>query len=645
MSDADRATHASEQEARQVAEQARETEWEHHSFARELFDGRLRLDLLDPFPAVDPEEEARAKEFLERLEAFAREHIDGDAFDRERHVPEHVLRGLAELGAFGIKIPPEYGGLGLSQRSYNKALMIVGSRCATTGAYLSAHQSIGVPQPLIYFGTEEQKQKYLPRLAKGAISAFALTEPEVGSDPANMSTTADLSEDGRYWILNGEKLWCTNGPRAEIIVVMARTPAPEGSDGRRPISAFIVETDWEGVEVAHECSFMGLNALSNGVLRFNNVKVPRENLLWKEGRGLKLALITLNTGRLSLPAFCAAAGKGALQVSRRWAAERVQWGAPVGKHDAIAQKLGWMASHTFALESVVEVTSRMADAKKFDIRLEAAIAKMWNSEIGWRIVDDTVQIRGGRGYERADSLRARGEKPYPVERMFRDMRINLIFEGSSEIMRLFIAREAVDTHLSVAGDMIDPRAPTGRRLAALLRAGLHYLWWFPSRWLSWGRWPRYAKYGPLAEHLRYVHRTAGKLARSTFYAMVRFGPGLEKRQAVLGRLVEVGAELFVQTATCLWAHERLRQNPGDRSPLTLADLFCRHSRGRIQDRFDHLFANHDASTYRVAQRALSGEFAWLEEGIVDVEAPPPAPTAAEATGGRASEPAPVGTGD
>ena len=224
---------ASEQEARDVAEGAREEEWGNRSFARALFGGSFDLGLLWPPPQPDPAEQERAEEWLARVAAFARTHIDGDAIDRKSWVPDEVLKGLAELGAYGIKIPREYGGLGFSQATYAKALQIVASRCGSTGAFLSAHQSIGVPGPLMYFGTDEQKKRYLPRLAGGALSAFALTEADVGSDPANMSTHADLTPDGKHWILNGEKLWCTNGPRADIIVVMAVTPAKDGRRGRK----------------------------------------------------------------------------------------------------------------------------------------------------------------------------------------------------------------------------------------------------------------------------------------------------------------------------------------------------------------------------------------------------------------------------
>ncbi len=633
---------ATEQEARQVAEEAREAEWKSRSFARRLFEGRLDPSDIDPPPTPDASEAERARPFLEALEAFAQANIDGDAIDEAGWVPQEVLDGLAELGAFGMKIPAEYGGLGLSPYTYNKALQIVAHRCASTSAFLSAHQSIGVPQPLKMFGTDEQKEHYLPRLAGGELSAFALTEPEVGSDPANMSTTAELSEDGEHWILNGEKLWCTNGPRADIIVVMARTPAREGVKGRRPITAFIVETAWAGVETTHVCEFMGLKGISNGVLTFENVRVPKENLLWGEGLGLKLALITLNTGRLALPAFCAQGGKAALNMCREWAAERVQWGAPIGKHDAIAQKLGRIAADTFAMEAVADLTARMATDKSFDIRLEAAIAKMWNTEVADQLLDDALQIRGGRGYETAQSLAARGETPYPVERAMRDIRINLIFEGSSEIMRLFIAREAVDPHLSVAGDLVDPKAPVGKKVAALFRAGLHYAWWYPTRFLSWGYWPRYGSFGPLAGHMRFAHRKAAKLARSTFMAMVRFGPKLERRQAVLGRLVEVGAELFVITATCIRAKHLVAENPADRTPIALADVFCRHSRDRVGDRFRRLFRNHDVATYKLAQQAMAGDFSWLEQPFELTEEGTTTPEAEAVSAESPAEPEPVG---
>ena len=607
-------------EAREVAEGAREQEWAAPSFVRDLFLGKLRMDLIHPYPEQDPDEVARAKPFLEKLERFLREEVDSDRIDREGEIPDAVVDGLRKLGAFGIKIPREYGGLGLSQLSYMKAIELVSSVDGSLTALLSAHQSIGVPQPLKMFGTDAQKKQYFPRLAKGAISAFALTEDSVGSDPAAMETHAVLSDGGDAWILNGEKLWCTNGTRAELLVVMARTPSKVvGGREKKQITAFIVESDWPGVEIVHRCHFMGLKALYNGVIRFTNVRVPKENVLWGEGKGLKLALITLNTGRLTLPISSVAAGKRCLEIARRWSAERVQWGRPIGQHDAIAQKIGTMAANTLAMEAVAELCGAMAERGGYDIRLEAAIAKLYNSEAGWQIIDDTLQIRGGRGYETADSLRARGEAAVPVERIMRDFRINLIFEGSSEIMHLFIAREAVDKHLQVAGDVVMPGKSTSERLAGLVRSAAFYGWWYPTRWLGWGRWPRYAEFGRLAGHVRFVERSARKLARSVFHSMIRFGPKLEQRQSVLFRLVDVAAELFAMSATCSRAQAIYRKDrtAGARA-VKLADLFCRQARRRVRSKFNGLRRNEDVPTYKFAQEILAGEHRWLERDIVEL---------------------------
>ena len=610
---------ATEREARDTAESARETEWEHPSFVRELFLGRFRLDLIHPHPEQhDPDEEARAADFLAKLRGVL-DRTDSDEIDRVGEIPESVVQALRDIGAFGIKIPREYGGLGLSQMTYIRALELITSQDGSLTALISASQSIGVPQPLKLFGTEDQKRRFFPRLARGGISAFALTEVDAGSDPANMSTTATPSEDGSSFVINGEKLWCTNGTRADLFVVMARTPdatLPNGKT-RKQITAFIVEGTAPGVEVVHRCRFMGLRAMENGLIRFTNVRVPRENILWGEGKGLKLALITLNTGRLTLPASAAGGAKTMLRIAREWASTRIQWGQPVGKHDAIANKIGRMAADTFAMEAVAELSAALYEQGGYDIRLEAAIAKMWNTEMGWRIVDDTLQIRGGRGYETADSLRARGEPPIAVERAMRDSRINLIFEGTSEIMRLFIAREAVDHHFALAFPIVNPESTMRERLAGLKKSAPFYATWYPSRWLGALRPAVYAEFGKLARHLRFADRATNKLGRALFHAMVRHGAKLERRQMILFRAVDIGAELYAMAAACVRA--RMLAKRGQVEAERLADVFCRESRVRIRRAFAALDGRNDTAHYRLAQEVLRGEHTWLEEGIM---APP-----------------------
>jgi alkylation response protein AidB-like acyl-CoA dehydrogenase len=605
-------------EALEVTEAAREGTWQYPSFVADLFMGRLRTDLIFPFPEQDEADRRIGDEFLARLEPFLKEHVDPDEIDRTGELPARVIEGLARLGCFGMKIPKAYGGLGLSLTNYNRVITLLGSYCGATTVWLSAHQSIGAPQPLVLFGTEEQQQRYLPRLAQGTISAFALTEPGVGSDPAHMLTTATPIEGGEWYLLNGEKLWCTNGPVAEVVVVMARTPSiMVGGRERKQITAFLVERSMPGFEVVHRCDFMGLKGIQNGVLRFTNVRVPKANIIWGLGLGLKLALITLNAGRIAIPAGCVGTAKRCLQISRRWAKERKQWGGPIGKHEAIASKIGEMAATTFAMDAMVGLASALADRKTVDMRLEAAIAKLFCSEACWRIVDDTVQIRGGRGYETAASLRARGEPAIPVERMLRDARINLIIEGTSQIMRLFIAREALDAHMRIVGQLLDPhQSMTGKLQAALAACG-RYAVWYPQQWLAWSWRAGAAQFGPrLAGHVRFIERASHRLARALFHSALRYQTRLANRQQLLGRLVDVGSELFAMAAACAKAQAMLRLQPSEQSPVELADLFCRLARRRITRTMAQLYENEDRQSFRVAQEVLEGRLDWLEEGIL-----------------------------
>jgi alkylation response protein AidB-like acyl-CoA dehydrogenase len=611
------ATDVTEREARQVAEDAREGEWKLPSFGKDLFLGKLNLDLIHPQPKLDPAAVQKGEAFLKDLRTFLTEHVDPLQIERDAKIPESVIDGLKALGALGMKVPEQYGGLGLSQVYYNRALTLVGSCHSSLGALLSAHQSIGVAEPLLHFGSEEQKQEWLPKVSRTHISAFLLTEPDVGSDPARVGTTATPTEDGTGYRLDGRKLWATNGAIADVVVVMAKVPKSDGHRGG--ISAFILPYDTEGVSVEHRNAFMGLRGIENSVTLLQDVVVPKENLIGKEGQGLKIALTTLNTGRLALPAICLGTSKWSLKIAREWAAERVQWGQPVGKHDAVAQKIAFIAGSTFGIEAMLDVASRMADDKQRDIRIEAAIGKLYASELGWKVVDELMQIRGGRGYETADSLKARGEKPVPVEQVMRDMRINRIFEGSTEIMHLLIAREAVDQHLAVAGDVLEPEVALKDKAKAGVEAAKFYSKWFPQLAVGEGQKPgSFSEFGELAGHLRYVERSSRKMARSTFYAMGRWQAKLERKQSVLGRIVDIGAELFAISSAVVYAQTLQREHPERAAEATqLADLFCRQARRRADVLFDAIFDNDDDRGYALAQDVLDGKFTWAEEGVID----------------------------
>jgi alkylation response protein AidB-like acyl-CoA dehydrogenase len=605
-----------EEQARAVAEESRESGWDKPSFAKELFLGRFPLDLIHPFPVPSDEERTRTDTFIGKLREFLTT-VDGSVIERDAQIPDEYVKGLAELGCFGLKVSTEYGGLGMSQVAYNRALLMVSSVHPSIGALLSAHQSIGVPEPLKLAGSDEQKRKFLPRCAAGAVSAFLLTEPDVGSDPARLGATATPTDDGQAYELEGVKLWTTNGVVAELLVVMARVPSSDGHKGG--ISAFVVEADSPGITVERRNKFMGLRGIENGVTRFHRVRVPAENLVGKEGDGLKIALTTLNVGRLALPAIATGSAKWSLKIAREWSRERVQWGRPIGKHEAVASKLSFMAATVYALDAVLELSGQMADEGRNDIRIEAALAKLWSSEMSCRIADDLMQIRGGRGYETAESLAARGERAVPVEQIVRDLRINRIFEGSSEIMRLLIAREAVDSHLSAAGDLAKPDTDLRQKASAAVGASGFYAKWLPKLVFGDGQRPTaYSEFGSLASHLRFVERSSRKLARNTFYAMARWQAGMEQKQGFLGRVVDIGAELFAMSATCVRAEsQRSADATVGAQAYELADVFCQQATLRIEALFDALWSNTDGADVDLAANLLEDRYTWLEDGIID----------------------------
>ncbi len=605
------------QEAMDLAEAARTEQWAYPSLVAELFYGNFRPELIIPFPEQPAEDKQIGDLFVAQLEKFLVEKVDADEIDRTGEIPPTVLQGLTELGAFGMKIDKKYGGLGFSHTNYIRALAVVGGHCGNLCAWLSAHQSIGVPQPLKLFGTADQKAKYLPRLVR-EISAFALTEPGVGSDPAAMNMRAEPTSDGRFYILNGRKLWCTNGAVAKILVVMARTPdVVKNGKAKKQISAFIVESTMPGFKVLHRCRFMGLHGIQNALIEFKDVKVPAENLIGGLGDGLKIALTTLNTGRLSLPAVCVGITKKCLEGLRHWTKERVQWGTSIGNHEEVAAKNSLVATSAFATEAMTFWSAVTVDKGKLDIRIEAAMAKLFCTEVCWKVVHETIQVRGGRGFENALSLKARGEVPTPTERAMRDIRVNTILEGSTEIMHLFIAREALDIHMRRLKVFLDPHATVAKKILHAFKLSWIYGCWYPRQWIYWGYWPLHSGLSPrLASHMRYVTRTSHRLARNAFHAMLIYGLKLERKQLILGRLVEIGTELFAIATSCSRARQLMDKRSEGQSPVVVADLFCIGARHRIESYFKALFHNEDSLYTQMSKSIMDGKLTWLEEGTI-----------------------------
>jgi alkylation response protein AidB-like acyl-CoA dehydrogenase len=586
----------------QVAEESRELDWKSKSFMASMFMGDLDMGLAFPFPIQSEEDRKEGDAIIEKFDAWAKDNLDGDAIDKAQEIPPHVWKGIADLGLFGIKIPKEYGGLGLSQTNYVRILGAVARYCGSTAATLSAHQSIGVPQPLKLFGTEEQKKKWLPRIAKGELSAFALTEPGAGSDPASMVTEAVKQEDGS-WVINGEKLWCTNGTLADLYVVMARTTS---ADGRKGITAFVVEGRSEGLEVVHRCRFLGIRAIENGLIRFRNVRVPAENVILGEGKGLKLALTTLNDGRLGIPAVAAFVSKDVLDFSASWAKCRVQWGKSVGDHEAGAQKLADIAGLTYAMETLALYGAALSDKHNVDIRMEAATAKMWNSERSWEVADTAFQLRGGRGFETDRSVDGRGEVGFPMERVLRDTRINRIVEGTTDIMHLFIAREALDGHLRNAGGLFKKGATLLDKLKVIGKCALIYPKWYIGN-IFGSIFDKFIDFDdPFISHLNWIESKTRKLALTLFHQMLLKGPKLEMRQLILARIVDIGAELAVMALTVSRIQTEERVGSGFKvSPNRAVVEHFLLSRRKVVDRlFEDVWSNTDESASRTAKAVM-----------------------------------------
>src|SRR4051812_18632070 len=397
-------------------------------FAKALFRGTFRRDVLFPYPDLPPDERARVEEAVAEVRQFARSHIDAAAIDREADIPREVIDGLARLGVLGMTAPEEYGGRGFSQLGYCRIMEVIGGHCSSTAVFVNAHHSIGI-RALLLFGTPEQKARWLPPLTRGEkLAAFALTEKEAGSDASNVQTTAVPSDDGRTYRLTGSKRYITNGAIADVLTVMARTPDPKGGDPK--VTAFLVTPDMPGFEVVEpRMEKCGIRGTATAKLAFHDMPVPATNILGPLGKGLKVALTVLDFGRTTFGASCTGAAKVCLAAATRHAARRRQFGRPLADLELVKKKIAYLAASAYAMEATTLETAALIDRGAEDYMLETAILKVFSTEMLWQGSYETLQVHGGQGYF--------NDEPY--ERMMRDARINTIGEGANEVLKAFIA--------------------------------------------------------------------------------------------------------------------------------------------------------------------------------------------------------------
>lgn len=399
-------------------------------FIKNMFWGNIRENFVFPYPQVAKEEKQQCDELLVKVDKYLREEHPSIQIDREEEIPRWVFDRLFEYGVFGMTIPKEYGGSGMSVSSYNRILERIGRTCASTAVVVSAHQSIGC-KAIMLFGTEEQKQRWLPKMATSDLSAFCLSEPNVGCDAGGQETRCELSDDGSYFILNGEKKWATSGALCGLFTVAAKQSIYDKKSDKNidKVTALVCTPDMEGVDIFEKNrSKCGIRGTWQARIRFSNVKVPRENLLHKEGKGLSVGLTCLNYGRCTLSSGMLGAARRSMDQATKWSQTRHQFGNSLSAFDLVKERIARMAAFTYAMDAVLYMTTGMLDRHDKDIMLETATCKVFCSEMGWRVVNDAMQIMGGESYPTENE----------IERVFRDSRINLIVEGANEVMHTFV---------------------------------------------------------------------------------------------------------------------------------------------------------------------------------------------------------------
>ncbi len=560
-------------------------------FAKGLYFGDHLGEKLAPYP--HPERDAATVRLEADLRAFCAAHIDPQRIDREAMIPDEVVRGLGDVGVLGACLPKSCGGRELSQASYCKLLEVLGGHCASTALFVNAHHSIG-PRALVLFGTAAQQAAYLPNLAGGRwISAFALTEPEAGSDAANVRTTATPTPDGRGYLLNGEKRWITNGGIAQVLTVMARTPVPGSKETK--ITAFLVTPDMPGFEVVEKrMEKLGVRGSATARLRFRDVFVPKENILGQPGKGLKVALTVLDFGRTTFGASCTGAAKYCLQRAVQHANSRVQFGQTLGSFELVKQKIAYMEANIFAMEATTYQTAALIDSGQEDYMLETAMLKVFATEALWTIVNDVFQIHGGKAYFTDE----------PFERILRDARINQIGEGANDVLRNFIALVGMrDVGLELQGVLDAVKSPLGNlgKLGGFMARKVGALLSSPTVAV---------RSAELTDDAAALGRTIGRFGGAVEGLLRTHQEEVLEKQYLLGRVADAAIELYACGCVLNRLDDALRDEHADESrrkrDLKVGRYYLRTARRRIAAWLDALHDNDDAAATEIADLALGG---------------------------------------
>jgi alkylation response protein AidB-like acyl-CoA dehydrogenase len=601
------------------------------SFMAGLYDGRPDFTLL--FPAEEPpEERAVGEAYCDTIRSFLTAHVDPDEIERTAKIPEYVLKGLFQIGAFGMKIPKEYGGLGFSYRNYGRVLTLIASWSNILALTVAVPQSIGIAMPILLFGSEEQKTRYLPRVAREDMSAFALTEPMTGSDAAHIQTEAVLDATGQTFVINGDKLWCTNGPIARFVTLIARVPAKrvrrEGGSVWVPVrpgevaedhvpSAFILDMSTPGVEIRQRCQFEGCRGIENAYMTFQNVRIPADTVIGDIGRGLKYALTILNIGRaVSIPAICLGMAKQAWQPTLDRTNTRVTFQKPLAERQTQQMRIGRMATDLFAMEALSQLVWHLADGHRYDIRMEAAIAKLFCSERTIQFLKDAQIIFGGMGYETAESKCLRGAPGFGIEQLVRDAEMYRIGEGATDVLRPFVAREGLNSHLERVQKYVDERTTSRRRLKEVWTLLRFYVPWYLRLWRRTPLPSRPTWQHPeLRPKLRYIEHASRRLARAIAYAMALRREALRDDQGRQNRIETAGEHLLTIAATA-WYAEKQERTLGYPEVWELANDIFRSARAHFEKTAQEIVRNQDDGITGIGKKALGNSYPFLTSGII-----------------------------